>query len=78
VDSSRPVARGMLASPAMGHRTTRRPGKRQQVNRPSTFFIIALATGLIVLVIMAVVLIRRPAVKRGSLESRGAAVARAA
>ncbi len=58
----------------MGHRTTRRRGQLQATNRPSTFFIIALAIGLIVFVVMAVVLIRRPAVKQGAIEQSGAAI----
>ncbi len=51
----------------MGHRTTRRRAKQNQTNRPSTFFLIALAIGLILFVIMAVVLVRRPAVKQGAI-----------
>jgi hypothetical protein len=31
----------------VGRRTTRRPGRAKQTNRPSLFFIIALAVGLV-------------------------------
>ncbi len=59
----------------MGHRTTRRRTRQNQTNRPSTFFLVALAIGLILFVIMAVMLIRRPAVKQGAIERSTAVMA---
>jgi hypothetical protein len=43
----------------MGRRTTRRP-RRKKTSRPSVFFIIALAIGLILFFIMAVMVLRNP------------------
>jgi hypothetical protein len=44
----------------MGRKTTRRPGRRQEINRPSTFFIVALAIGLILFFIGLAIIVRRP------------------
>ena len=50
----------------MGRRTTRRPGRPQTTNRPSTFFIIALAAGVIFVLWLFAHMIARPAPKQGS------------
>jgi cbb3-type cytochrome oxidase subunit 3 len=58
----------------MGRRTTR--GRRQEVNRPSTFFIVALAIGLILFFIALTIIVRRPQKKQqlGAMKSAPAAL----
>lgn len=50
----------------MGRRTTRRPGRPKTTNRPSFFFMIALAIGVALVLWFFITMIRRPAPKLGS------------
>jgi hypothetical protein len=46
---------------AMGHRTTHRPGRRrEEPKRPSAFFLIALALGVILIIWLFTLAIRQP------------------
>lgn len=56
----------------MGKRTTRRPGRRAESQRPSLFFMIALALGMILLVWLFVLALSRPMVPQPLEKKRSA------
>ncbi len=72
VRGNRAAAGHPLPCAAMGRKTLRRPN-RNESSRPSTFFLIALAAGIVMLIVMAVVFIRTP-MKPEPPQKRGAVV----